>query len=100
MSFVSNRISSVKIKLYLSSPFDHNHCVPQGSQLGPIIFIFYILHINLILKKYPYIRYNLFADELQIYTFFPPGSDIDLIQLSMLTVLMIISLGFPVILFH
>ena len=36
----------------------------------------------MILKKYPYIRYHLFADDLQIYTFFPPGSDIDIIQLS------------------
>ena len=30
MSFVSNRISSVKIKSSLSAPFDHTHGVPQG----------------------------------------------------------------------
>ena len=29
MSFISNRISSVKIKSYLSVPFDHTHGVPQ-----------------------------------------------------------------------
>ena len=34
------------------------------------------------MKKYPYISYHLFADDLQIYTFFPPGSDIDISQLS------------------
>ena len=36
----------------------------------------------MILKKYPYIRYHLFADDLKRYTFFPPGSDIEIIQLS------------------
>ena len=50
--------------------------------MGPILFILYILPINLNYKKYQYIRYNLFADDLHIYTFFPPGSDIDIIQLS------------------
>ena len=83
MSFVSNRISSVKIKSSLSAPFDHTHDIPQRSVLGPIIFILYIFPINLIFLKYPYIRYHLFADNLQIYTFFPPGSDIDIIQPSL-----------------
>ena len=40
MSFVSNRISSVNIKSYLSTPFDHTHGVPQGSVLGQILFYF------------------------------------------------------------
>ena len=41
MSFVSNRIYSVKIKSYLSAPFEYTHDVPQGSVLGPI-FLFCI----------------------------------------------------------
>ena len=66
----------------MSAPFDNTHGVPQGSVLSPILFILYILPINLIFFKYTYIRYHLFADDLQIYTFFPHGSDIDIIQLS------------------
>ena len=82
MSFLFNRISSLKIKSSLSAPFDHTHVVPKGLVLGLILFILYILPINLIFFKYPYIRYHLFADNLQIYTFFPPGYIIDIIQLS------------------
>ena len=45
MPFVSNRIYSVNIKSSSLAPFDHTHCVPQGSVLGPILFfcIFFLL---------------------------------------------------------
>ena len=68
MSFVSSRISSVKINSSLSPPYVNIHGVPQGSDIGPILFIIYILPIKSIFHKYPNIHYHLYADYLQIYT--------------------------------
>ena len=81
-SFVSNRSSSVKINSSLSAPFVHSCGVPQGSVLGPILFIIYILPIKLIFLKFPHIHYHLYADNLQIYTSFPLSSDPESIHVS------------------
>ena len=83
MSFVSSRTYSVNINSSLSHPYVNIHCVPQGTVLGPILFIIYILPIKLIVHKYPNIHYHIYADDLQIYTSFPSSSDYDLIQMYM-----------------
>ena len=74
-SFVSKISSSVDINYSLTVTFIHACGVPQCSVLGPILVILYILTIKSIFLKFPHIHYHLYADDLQIYTSFPPYSD-------------------------
>ena len=78
MSFVSNRIYSIKIKSSLSAPFEHTFLKDQYwvrfflfCIFFPLIFFLntHIFVITSLLMTYKFI-------------FFPPGSDIDIIQHS------------------
>ena len=76
------RSSYVNINSSLYVPFVHSCGIPQGSVLGPILFIIYILPIKSIFLKFPHIHYHHYTDDLQIYTSFPPSSNPESIQLS------------------
>ena len=61
--FLSGRTMQVTIKHTLSTPREVKSGVPQGSVLGPILFLVYINHIAATLTC----QYKIFADDLKIY---------------------------------
>ena len=52
MSYISDRTSSILINVHISSPRNIYYGVPQGSVLGPILFIIYLLPIFDIISKF------------------------------------------------
>ena len=63
-SFLKDRKMRVSIKGHVSQPRDVLSGVPQGSVLGPLLFLIYINNIAAQLTC----SYKIFADDLKIYT--------------------------------
>ena len=62
-SFLSGRLMRVAVKGSLSKPRKVDSGIPQGSVLGPLLFLIYINHIASHLSC----LYKIFADDLKIY---------------------------------
>ena len=63
-SFLSDRKMQVSVKGCLSSTRFVHSGVPQGSVLGPLLFLIYINHVGHKLTS----KYKIFADDLKIYS--------------------------------
>ena len=63
-SYLSNRKQQVEINGTLSDPGIIKHGVPQGSVLGPLLFL---LYINDISKSSNILKFFLFADDTTVY---------------------------------
>ena len=69
LSYLSDRNFSVKIGCSISNGMIVFYGVPQGSILGPILFILYISEIESIAKLYGF-KIHIFADDTQLYISF------------------------------
>lgn len=78
-SYLSNRQQRVEIRQsngssLISSLTPVDRGVPQGSILGPLIFILYCADITHSLKR---CRYHIYADDVQVYISFKPSDYIN-----------------------
>ena len=65
ISYLSKRELQVKIKGVVSDPFIANTGVPQGSHLGPLLFILFINDVRNVLK---FAKLLVFADDIKIFS--------------------------------
>ena len=68
-SYLNNRSFSVKVRDARSMNQSLHHGVPQGSLLGPLLYIMYTKEIEAIANKYK-MQISLYADDIQLYVSF------------------------------
>ncbi|CAH0549695.1 unnamed protein product [Brassicogethes aeneus] len=69
-SYLTNRQQKVKYKNATSNPVFVNYGVPQGTVLGPLLFL---LYVNDIVKVVKHCQIELFADDTMVYV---SGTDV------------------------
>ena len=68
-SYLSSRKQRVSINGALSDPSHLTVGVPQGSVLGPLLFLVYVLPLRRIIDSFHVQRHG-YADDTQLYTYF------------------------------
>ena len=73
ISYLSGRVQDVRTPTTTSSQSPVVHGVPQGSVLGPILFLLYVADLLKLIKWHQLVP-NAYADDIQIYGFCRPSS--------------------------
>lgn len=68
-SYLTGRSFSVFINQIMSDTVGLWSGVPQGSVLGPILFLLYILPLGKIISQFLDVSYHLYADDIQLYCY-------------------------------
>ena len=70
-SYLTNRTQSVSLHCYTSEPSPISFGVPQGSVLGPVLFILYTASLSTVIEKHSVLHHS-YADNSQLQTPAPP----------------------------
>lgn len=82
-SYLKDRIQSVIVHGFKSNDFIALSGVPQGSHLGPILFLVFL---NDICNNIKYSQVSIFADDLKLYKCIKDWADVSLLQADLDTI--------------